>query len=65
MARVNQRTIIELSIEEKNILDDLLADLYDIYDEDVQIGEVMSDIFNASSSKERCHGSRADIIIYK
>lgn len=51
MAKV--KTVIELSVEEKEFLDNFLDVLYDEFEdsEDAEIGRIMTDIYNLCLSK--------------
>ena len=69
MAKVQERIIIELTKQEKKILDGLLGKLYDIEpNDDEKIGTIFGDIYNSFIPQEnekisRWKGVFADVII--
>ncbi len=51
MAKVNKLLKIELSIEEKRMLDEILHAIYTYTDNDEEVGNIMCDIYSADEPR--------------
>lgn len=68
MAKVQKRIVIELTTREKELLDNLLSQLYDLEDDDAVVGEIVADIYNSYSphgdeKSSKWAGTYADVIV--
>ena len=48
MAKAN--VLLTLSLKEKEVLDTILNEVYSYFEDNIDVGEVMSDIYNAYTS---------------